>query len=111
MVNLDNISQIKDKDFQSFIDVLTNDLGLKITIIFSIQTGEIINFFDTTSILIPDETNRKTIYIQGKRIDSENFFKPSWKDSLKVHLSQKMPSDYIFSENYFGFVCFGIKNY
>lgn len=111
MVNLDNISKIKEPDFQSILGILTNELGLKITIVFIITTGEIINIFETNSLLVPDETNRKTLSIQGKKIDIDIFFKPNWKEDLKSYLNTKMPLAYNFSENYFGFVSFGIKNY
>lgn len=109
---VENLKDIKEKTVQDILQNLTENLGFRIVIIFDLNNQNIVGIYDVVNLLVPDEQNRKTIFLKGKRMNLLSIIQnPNYQFNIKDEMNNIPISSLTFSENMFGFIGYGITSY
>lgn len=109
---VENLKDIKEKTVQDILQNLTENLGFRIVIIFDLSNQNIVGVYDVVNLLVPDEQNRKTIFLKGKRMNLLSIIQnPNYQFNIKDEMNSIPVSSLTFSENMFGFIGYGITSY
>lgn len=112
MLNITKISDLAEKQNQDIFLNLEKNFGLRIIVIFNLVTQEIFGIYEVNQLIVPDESNKKNLFLKGKLLDLNNILqKSNWQYTIKNDIEILPISTLIFSENNFGFVGFGISSY
>lgn len=116
---LNSVKDFFSKDAQNIFQTLNTNFGINFVAVFDLQNQNLIALYACQSIIVPDEQNRKTFLIKGKLMNDfstiiqqgGSVISNGWNSDIKQIIEKLPTSIHTYSENMFGFVCFGIQGY
>lgn len=106
------LEDLREKQIQDLFNNLVSNFGFKIVAVFDLKNQMLIGLYNVSQISVQDEQNRKTFLITGKSFDANQLIQQSnWQYSLKSDMEKINPVSVTYSENMFGFVGYGLRDY